>query len=90
MKKIFFVIMILIGFNIFSEENENLDINANKTEEVIVEENNNEDEKSEVVVTDTSEFSSETEEKNKMFIITDINLLFSNPHCQVNCNFSPQ
>lgn len=67
MKRIFFVIMILLGFNIFSEENENLDINANKTEEVIVEENNNEDEKSKVIVTDTSEISSETEEKNKMF-----------------------
>ena len=67
MKKIFFVIMILLGFNIFSEENENLDINANKIEEVIVEEDNNEYEKHEVVATDTSDFSSKTEEKNKMF-----------------------
>ena len=67
MKKIFFIVMILFGFNVFSEENENSDMNVNKVEEVVIEGNNDEYLVSEETVTETDEFSNEKEDKNKMF-----------------------
>lgn len=67
MKKIFFIVMILFGFNVFSEENENSDMNVNKVEEVVIEGNNDEYLVSEETVTETDKFSNEKEDKNKMF-----------------------
>lgn len=64
MKKIFFIIMMILGFNIFSEENESLDISANEVEEVVVEENSNDYSTDEEVIAETAEDSIE---KNKFF-----------------------
>lgn len=64
MKKIFFIIMMILGFNIFSEENESLDISANEVEEVVVEENSNDYSTDEEVIAETAEDSIG---KNKFF-----------------------